>query len=159
MATLRKMLENARRAVVRRGMLAQDAEDIVQEAFLRVQAYERKHMVRSPEGLLVVAAVNLSLDEVRKRKRAPFDVFDDNALLMADPTPLPDEVLLAQSRLAHLAKGIARLPERTRRILRSRRLEGKSHKDIAIEENMSVAAVEKQVARATLELARWMEEW
>ncbi len=40
-----------------------------------------------------------------------------------------------------------------------RRLDNLSYAEIAEAEGMTVAAVEKQVARATLQLMEWMEEW
>ncbi len=159
MSPLIKMLEKARRAVLRKGVLSQDADDLVQEAFLRVEAYERKQMIKSHEAMLVTTAVNLSLDKARRRKHSPFVEVTDDLLMAADDAPPPDEVVRAQARLRRAAEGLDRLPERTRRILLSRRLDGKSFKDIAAAEGMTVAAVEKQVARATLELTKWMEEW
>lgn len=153
------MLEKARRAVLRKGVLSQDADDLVQEAFLRVEAYERKQMIKSHEAMLVTTAVNLSLDKARRRKHSPFVEFSEDMLGTADDAPPPDEVVRSQARLRRASEGLDRLPERTRRILLSRRLDGKSFKDIAAAEGMSVAAVEKQVARATLELTKWMDEW
>jgi RNA polymerase sigma-70 factor (ECF subfamily) len=153
------MLEKARRAVLRKGVLSQDADDLVQEAFLRIEVYERKQMIKSHEAMLVTTAVNLSLDKARRRKHSPFVEFTEDLLTAADDAPAPDEIVRAQARLRRAAEGLDRLPERTRRILLSRRLDGKSFKDIAASEGMSVAAVEKQVARATLELTKWMDEW
>ncbi|MFN3817234.1 sigma factor-like helix-turn-helix DNA-binding protein, partial [Brevundimonas sp.] len=46
------------------------------------------------------------------------------------------------------------LPERTRRILLKRRLDNMSYAEIAMSEDMTVAAVEKTVARATLQLMK-----
>ncbi|MDC7684535.1 sigma-70 family RNA polymerase sigma factor [Asticcacaulis sp. BYS171W] len=159
MAGLPQMLDKARRAILRKGVAVQDADDLVQEAFLRVEAFERTQTVKSPEALLIRTAVNLSFDMARRRKVAPFVDMGDDAGTARDHTPLPDEILRGQERLQRAAQGLERLPEKTRRILLSRRLDGKSFKEIAAAEGMTVAAVEKQVARATLELTKWMEAW
>lgn len=159
MPTLQGMLEKARRALLRRGVLVQDADDLVQDAFLRVEAYERNQAVRSREALLVTAAVNLSLDRARRRRDSPFVDMADGVLAVADNTPPPDEIIRAQARLRRAAEGLDQLPDKTRRILLSRRLDGTSFKAIAHAEGMTVAAVEKQVARATLELMKWMDGW
>ncbi|EGF91669.1 RNA polymerase sigma factor, sigma-70 family protein [Asticcacaulis biprosthecium C19] len=159
MSPLQAMLEKARRALLRRGVLMQDTDDIVQDAFLRVEEYERKQHVRSREALLVTAAVNLSMDRARRRRDSPFVDVADELLQVADRTPPPDEIVRAQARLRRAAEGLDTLPERTRRILLSRRLDGLSFKQIAQTEGMTVAAVEKQVARATLELMKWMDGW
>ncbi|TGX54958.1 RNA polymerase sigma factor [Sphingomonas gei] len=158
MPSLAEMLARARRAVLRHGVSEEDADELVQDAFLKVEQYERTHAARSREALLVTAAVNLSIDRSRRRARSPFvDIDDFHAI--ADATPDPSQIVEQQARLRHAAEGLATLPERTRRILLKRRLEDMSYAEIAASEDMSVAAVEKQVARATLQLMKWMAEW
>ena len=159
MSTLSEMLRKARAAVLRRGAAADDADDLVQEAFLRLEGYERAHKVRSQGALLVSAAVNLSIDQARRQRRAPFAPAPGDLDAVPDETAGPDEILAARTRLRRLEEGIGTLPARTRRILLRRRIDGIGYRTIAEEEGMTVSAVEKQVARATLELMRWMEEW
>ncbi|WP_448664234.1 RNA polymerase sigma factor [Sphingomonas sp. CJ20] len=158
MPTLADMLAKARRAVMRRGVSEEDADELVQDAFLKIERYERTHDARSKEALLVTAAVNLSIDRSRRRARSPFVDIDDFQSI-ADHTPDPSQIVEQQARLRHAAAGLERLPERTRRILLARRLDNLSYADIAAREGMSLAAVEKQVARATLQLMHWMAEW
>jgi RNA polymerase sigma factor (sigma-70 family) len=152
------MLAKAKRAVVRRGVAEQDADELVQEAFLRIERYERDRTARSQEALLVTAAVNLSIDRKRRDARAPFADTPDLHNI-ADAMPDPAQIMEQQRRLEHARAGLETLPERTRRILLRRRLENASYAEIAADEGMSVAAVEKQVARATLQLMQWMEGW
>jgi RNA polymerase sigma factor (sigma-70 family) len=155
---LANMLAKAKRAVVRRGIAEQDADELVQEAFLKIERYERDRTARSREALLVTAAVNLSIDRRRRDARAPFAEISE-VHNIADSTPDPSQIMEQQARLDHARAGLETLPERTRRILLRRRLDGDSYAQIAAAEGMSVAAVEKQVARATLQLMQWMEGW
>ncbi len=159
MVSIKDMLRKARTAVLRRGISGQDAEDVVQEAFLRVEEYERRQVIRSKEAVLVTAAVNLAIDRKRQRQTSPFIDVVDALNVVADQTPAAEDILQAQARLKRAAEGLALLPERTRRILLSRRLDGLSYKEIALREGLTVAAVEKQVARATLELLKWVDGW
>ena len=158
MNQLSEMLRRVRTTLRRRGVAEQDAEDLVQEAFLKVERYEQRHAVRSQEALLVRTAMNLQIDEARREGRAPF-AGAINVFAIADAAPDPEQELRSQQRLKHAAEGLERLPERTRRILLRRRLDGANYATIAQEEGMSVPAVEKQVARATLEMMKWMEQW
>ncbi|WP_114953776.1 RNA polymerase sigma factor [Sphingosinicella terrae] len=155
---LAQMLSKARRLLLRRGASEEDADELVQEAFLRIERYERSHPARSKEALLVTAAVNLAVDRARRRARAPF-VEANDIHAIADCSPDAAHVLEQRARLRRAAEGIAQLPERTRNILLKRRLENLSYKEIAEAEGLSVSAVEKQVARATLRLMEWMEGW
>ena len=50
MATLAEILSKARRAVVRQGISDQDADELVHEAFLKVDQYQRTHAVQSGPG-------------------------------------------------------------------------------------------------------------
>lgn len=155
---LARILSKARRTLQRRGASEEDAEELVQEAFLRISQYEGAHAARSKEALLVTAAVNLSIDRARRRGRAPMVAADDLSAI-ADGAPDAAQVLEQRARLRRVAEGIELLPERTRRILLARRLDNLSYKEIAEAEGMSVPAVEKQVARATLRLMEWMDGW
>ena len=158
MSSLAEMMAKARRAVMRRGVSAADADEFVHDAFIKVEQYERAHAAESREALLVTAAVNLSIDRARRNRRAPFAAHDDIQAI-ADGAPDPGQIVEERARLVHAARGLDQLPERTRRILLKRRLDNLPFAEIARSENMSVAAVEKQVARATLQRMKWMEHW
>jgi len=155
--TLAEILKKARRAVIRQGIADHDADELVHEAFLKVEQYQHAHTVRSQEALLVKAAVNLSIDRQRRHVRMPLA---DGVELheIADTAPDPARIMEARARLRQVTAGLARLPERTRRILLKRRLENMTYAEIAASEDMTVAAVEKSVARATLQLMTWMAQ-
>ena len=157
MATLAEILNKARRAVMRQGISDQDADELVHEAFLKVDQYQRIHAVRSHEALLVKAAVNLSIDRQRRSRHMPL-AHGAEIHEIADATPDPARIVEARARLRQVAAGLALLPERTRRILLKRRLENLSYAEIAAAEEMTAAAVEKLVARATLQLMDWMAQ-
>ena len=159
MTALTDMLRKARAAVLRRGVPSDEAEDLVQEAFLRLAGYERACEVRSKEAFLVSAAVNLSIDRSRRLRRSPFDTSVHEFEAIASDMAGPDEILSGRSQLDHLGEGLKALPERTRRILLARRIDGESYKVIADREGLTVSAVEKHVARATLQLMKWMDGW
>ena len=159
MTALTDMLRKARSAVLRRGASADEADDLVQEAFLRLEGYEREHVVRSREAFLVSTAVNLSIDQARRGRRSPFDAAGLDLDSLPSALAGPDEIFSGRARLEHLQEGIAALPARTRRILLARRVEGQSFREIAEREGASVSAVEKHVARATLSLMKWMDGW
>ncbi|WP_033074223.1 RNA polymerase sigma factor [Sphingopyxis sp. MWB1] len=158
MATLTDILAKARRVVMRRGVSDDDADELVHDAFLKLERYERAHDVQSREALLIKAAVNLSIDRARRQRRSPIAEYD-NLFDIPDNLPDPAQIVEERMRLARAAEGLERLPERSRRILLKRRLDNMAFADIARSEGMSVAAVEKQVARATLQLVKWMEQW
>lgn len=159
MNRLTEMLKKARRVVLRRGAPADEADDIVQEAFARLEAYTRAHEVRSQEAFLLRTAVNIVQDRARHLHRSPIDVTTLDITHVADGQPLADDVLHARERLRRAASGLDQLSPDVRRILLAHRLEGMSYVQIAEQEGLTVAAVEKRVARAVHFLTRWMDGW
>ena len=152
------MLKKAKHVLLRRGVAVDDVDDIVHDAYVRILQYEKTSTVRSHEAVLVTTAVNLSIDRERVRRRAPFTVRPANLDVIIDSQPTPEDIAGARTRLTHLSTGLDQLEDKSRRIILARRLDGLSVATIAENEGLSVAAVEKQIARATLRLMRWMDE-
>jgi RNA polymerase sigma-70 factor (ECF subfamily) len=136
-----------------------EADDLIQEAFLRLQVYRRERHVREPEAFLVRTVRNLSVDALRRKtQRGVHVAVESERLHLVDPHPLPDEVLATQQRLQRLRAGLAALPPRTREVVLLQRIEGFSYGQIAARLGVSVSAVEKHIAKAALFLSDWMTE-
>lgn len=160
MNALMEIWRKAHGIVVRRGVPIDEADELVQEAFLKLERYEREHDVRSKEAFVVTAVLNMAIDRARRIARRNTESMPAAELdLLPSHHVAPDEELESRNRLSHLEAGLATLPDKTRRILFARRLDGLGFKDIAAQEGLSVSAVEKQVARATLILLKWMDGW
>jgi RNA polymerase sigma-70 factor (ECF subfamily) len=159
MNAIRQMFSKVRRTLVRRGAAVDDADDIVQEAFARMEAYTRTHEVANEEAFLMRTAVNISRDEAWRRVRSPFRTAEFAMETVADGQPQPDEVLRARERLRRARAGLDQLDPLTRRCLLAQRLEGASYAQIAAREGLPITTVEKRVARAVLFLMKWMDDW
>jgi RNA polymerase sigma factor (sigma-70 family) len=136
-----------------------DAEDVVQSALVRMLEYRRANGVKNPEAFVARAAVNLAIDERRQRARRPEEGLDYITEALADGHPLQDEVLRTRERLARLKLGVSRLSPRTREVFLLHRLEGLKYREIAEQLGITVSAVEKHVAKASLFLTGWTEKW
>jgi RNA polymerase sigma-70 factor (ECF subfamily) len=158
MSDVLQMFRKVRAIVLRQGVAAQDADDIVQEAFARLESYTRRQELRSPEAFLVTTAVNVGRDQARRRARTPAQAAEFDLGTIIDAAPQPEEQLLLQERMRRAKTGMSRLDPVTRRCLLAQRLDGLTFPQIAERENMSVAAVEKRVARAVMFLTKWMDE-
>jgi RNA polymerase sigma-70 factor (ECF subfamily) len=137
----------------------EDAEDMVQEAYVRMEAYQRENQIAEPEAFLVRTTMNLSIDSGRRRKRSPFSGLDLDQLHLADGGPGPGEILEARDRFQRMLLGLEELNERPRAILLAHRVEGLTYPEIARREGLSVSAVEKHIARSIAFLGNWMEGW
>jgi len=151
-------LSRVRAALMRRGRSAHDADDLVQEAWLRLARYQRDASVAEPEAFLMRAALNLSIDLYRGDGRRGEQVLLSDAVLI-DASPGVEATLLARERMTRLSECLCRLNSKTRDIFLAHRVDGMSYQQIASQHRLSVSAVEKHIAKAVLTITRWMEGW
>ncbi|WP_338447298.1 sigma-70 family RNA polymerase sigma factor [Pelagerythrobacter marensis] len=154
----REAMAKTIRALLRRGVSPEDAEDFVQSAYLRLSEQQAKGKVQAPSGFLYRTAMNLSIDDGRRKRRWSGSDRPVEDLPIADPAPLPDAVLEGRKRLEKLEAGFSALDERTRAIVKAQKLEMLSVAEIARREGLSVSAVEKRLRKGMLFLMTWMEE-
>ena len=120
------------------------AEDIVQEAFMRLHAQFAE--VREPRRWLYRSVHNLALNHRRQAgKIVPLDVSYDkpsNALLEpADPQPLPDEQIIRLEGVGLVRLSLLALDERSREIVRLKFHEDLSYKEISVRTGLTVGHV------------------
>jgi RNA polymerase sigma-70 factor, ECF subfamily len=89
-----------------------DAQDLVQEALIRVRKGLETYEPGSLEGWLARIVTNVFLDEVRRRRRRPTEAFPADADLVLPATPGADEI--SQNLSDDIQAALARLPEEFR---------------------------------------------
>lgn len=144
---------------------ADEAEEVVQELFLRIHTLP-DGPVANARGYLFRAAQNLALDKVRERRRRSARDgawLDLNQLSTASGEPIdtrPDveELLVERERTAALASAIAALPPGAGRVFRLHKIEGIPHAEIAARLGISRSGVEKHLAVAMTHLRRALLE-
>ena len=138
-----------RRFIARRVGNEHDAEDLLQEVFLR--AHTAVHDVRDPERVrpwLYRVAANAVTDHHRKRRVAARPVLPHDALAEDD--------IQAENRNGEVAgclgPVIEELPEGYRRALVLADLEGRPQKEVAEELGLSLSGAKSRVQRARKKL-------
>lgn len=132
---------------------ATEAEDVVQEAMLRLWriAPEWRSGEAQVSTWLYRVVSNLCTDRLRKRPRTGIAL--DDVAEPEDPAPGAEARLQENARHAALRDAMAALPERQRLALTLRHFEGASNPEIAEALGVSVEAVESLTARAKRALA------
>ncbi len=158
MDELRPLLIKLRRLLRSRGRSVDDTDDLIQEAFLRLQLYCRDHSIERKEAFLIRTALNLSVDQTRREHRESLEHGVLEKLSLIDPKPIPDEVYAGQKRLLLWERGLATLSPRRREVFLLNRLDGYSFPQIAQRLGITLSMVEKHAAKAVLFLTEWMEQ-
>lgn len=104
----------------RKGRSHEDAEDLIQEAMLRLHVYGRSSPVVNEEAFLRHAVHNLSIDQHRRdrldlRREVPIDDVDVQNPLVAPECP-PEDTVEAQQRLNRIRAVLDAVSLRTREI-------------------------------------------
>jgi RNA polymerase sigma-70 factor (ECF subfamily) len=89
-----------------------DAQDLVQEALIRVRKGLETYEPGSLEGWLARIVTNVFLDEVRRKRRRPTEAFPSNPDLVLPPTAAADEA--TENLSDDVQAALARLPEEFR---------------------------------------------
>lgn len=129
-----------------------NAEDLVQEAWMRCDRAAQVQPVAKPTNLLWRVLRNLSIDrgrriahEARTIIGGQCDHFVDG---LGDDQPSIEDMLIARSELAAVQRVLDRLDTRTRQAFEMHRFEGTKLREIAARLNISITTAHGLVATA-----------
>jgi RNA polymerase sigma factor (sigma-70 family) len=137
----------------RKGRSHEDAEDLIQEAMLRLHLYGQEVPVLNEEAFLRHAVTNLSIDQHRRdrldlRKEVPIEELNSHSPLISSEAT-PEEALEAQQRLGRVRAALDAVSVRTREIYFAHRA-GYSYAEIADHMDISNITIKRHIARALL---------
>lgn len=143
------------------------AEDLVQEAFIRVH----RHLHRFDQGKkfstwIYTIASNLAKNELRNRSRNPLVLFqtirknweaDHRPLQFEDTQSRPDDLFRKRHLRELVESSVSQLPEHHRKVFVLREMEGKSYEEIAEITGCNLGTVKSRLNRARNSFAAIIE--
>ena len=114
------------------------AEDVVQEAYLRFDRVGAERVLDEPVGFLFRIVRNLALDLVRRLGREGKMLSATDCQEIAEERPSPEAQAIHRDQLQVVLAALDELPERTRLAVRLHRLEGLTLSEIADRLGISV---------------------
>ena len=118
------------------------AEDVVQDAYLKVTETEGVLNIKQPLAYLYQIVRNLAID---RHRRTAFEsgLFEneEEGLHVPGLMGTPEATAISRQHLALVARALSELPERTRRVFELHRLDGHTHCAIASQLNISTSLV------------------
>ena len=122
-----------------------DADDLVQEAYVRLMQAHATGPIACPRAFLFVTARNLALNHLRHRRiERPEGAAEIDALAVADERAGIPEALAQSEDFQILVRAIQSLPERCRQIVTLRKIYGLSQQEVAARLGISEHTVEAQ---------------
>ncbi len=130
----------------KRGLVHSDAEDLMQEVFLRLMRRQRDEAVEISDGYVFSAASSVLIDHHRRRAtRGAIAELDQD---LADNSPGADKILEDREALRVMHTALFQLNAKLRRAFVLHRFEQLSHAEVAAKLGVSVSTVEKYVMAA-----------
>ncbi len=160
-ATYLEKQDALRRFLTARMASAADAEDLMQELYIKVSQLDVRDAIQNPNAFLFRMASNLALDRIRQRRRSAArdgHWLDVSSHMLGDTqivdAPDPDRAIDAKQKLEKIMAVVAGLSPQCQRVFRLHKLESKTHLEVAAELGISRSAVEKHMMSALKQLAK-----
>ena len=126
-----------------------DAEDVVQEAFLRALKFFGGFHGGNARAWLLTIVRNTCYDWLRRNRPSEVPASVDEELHGAvDPSPTPEDLVMEKADRLRLREALEALPLAWREVLVLRELEGLSYKEIADVAGIKIGTVMSRLARA-----------
>jgi RNA polymerase sigma-70 factor (ECF subfamily) len=146
---IRRHHESLIKFLRRRLSIADDADDVAQETYIRMMKYEGSREIKSPSAMLFRIAVNVANDHGRAaQSRCSSDHCDVEGVPLVSEHPSAERSVLADQNLDMLFDVIDGLPPKCKQVFLLSRAQGMTYAEIASHCGISVKMVEKQISRA-----------
>jgi RNA polymerase sigma-70 factor (ECF subfamily) len=159
-AALKDLSEKARTPLRRyferriRGRGNADAEDLVQEVFLRLARAKAADVIENIDGYVCRIAANLARDYVRRRAVRKDDIVVDMDDFSREEDFTPERILLGRDAVREVERLLDELPPKTKTIFLLYHAEVMPQLQIARMMQMPVSTIEKHMCRASVHLHR-----
>jgi RNA polymerase sigma-70 factor, ECF subfamily len=145
--------------------VAEDAEDLTQETFVRMfKALDRYDPSRPFPAWLLTIAARLSIDQLRRRRVKTVSLFrsepgseEEHAIDLEDPGPGPEELAVRGEEARSAEALIGALPEHYRIVVVLRHQQGLSYEEISEALRLPLGTVKARIHRARALLKERLE--
>lgn len=124
---------------------AEDADELVQEAYCRLATLDRIDHIQRPDAYFFSVVRNLLLRRLKRKQVVEIEVVAEIDSYRDDLRPSPEQQAVDHMDYEKIVRVIATLPHRCQLAVRLRKIEGWSQREIADHMGTTEKAVEKQI--------------
>ncbi len=145
--------------IARHFLQPEDAEDILQDAFMRTLEASNKRSILAPKSYLFMTARNLIYRHLRKQARTITREISEvgEEHLSAPDVPI-DRQIEDRQKLGAFLEAADTLPAQCRRVFLMRKLYGLSHREISNQLGISTSTVERHISNAIKRCRKIMDK-
>lgn len=152
-----RYLAVARRLAPRDAATANDAADLVHDAYARLFASDGWRCIDDPRAYVLRMVHNLAIERLRRARIVRMEALTDLvALRQASDAPDSFDIASGRERLRMALDALSALPPKCRQVMELRRLHDVPPREIARRLGLSLSTVEKRLARAMVLITRAM---
>lgn len=129
-----------------------DADDVIQDTYLRVRKIPPETEIHNPRSYLFRIADNVALDHLRSRNARNRHLTADDSFDAPSDEASAERTVDYRQRLKLLERAVAELPPRQREVFLLHKFDGFSHSEIATELGITRSAVEKLIMKSLASL-------
>ena len=139
-----------------------DADDVAQEAFLRLHRCGDLAAYGNPRAVLFKTAYRLALNCLRSRRSNPLDrslSMLDEIATAPEAAATVEEALIAREQEKAYGRALAKLPPRCRQVIELRTVQELSYKEMSDTLGLSVSTLEKHIVKGKRVAAEALAGW
>lgn len=137
-----------------------DADDVAQEAFLRLCRAENFERFRQPRAVLFKTGYRLALNRLRQRRRNPIDRAEEIVVEAAcGVAASAEEALIAREQEIAYAHALETLSPRRRQVIELRTVQELSYKEMSDTLGLSISTLEKHLAKGKSDCSAVLAAW
>ena len=127
-----------------------DAEDVVQDVFLKIWHQKSELLMKSPKSFLFRAVYNKCIEKIRRRQIE--SDYLSSLKISKNTEGILDEVADTFMLKEKINKSLQQLPPKTREVFVMAKINGLTYREIADELDISVKTVENHMSKAFKQL-------
>lgn len=123
----------------------EDADEVIQDAYCKLATLANFDHIERPRAYFFSIVRNLYIRRVKRERIVSIEAIAEIEGYAADDSWSPERQVLSRLECKHVVSLIEALPDKPRRIVELRRIEGLSQRETAARLSVTEAVVEKQV--------------